>query len=99
MVQKQVVVLYLCMGSVVENWGVCVCSGVFSVCLLMLKGPCECAHAGQCESQLVLPSAFESEGGLVPESNFIKCAAYFWQKAIGSFKSSLAGHRWRSTER
>lgn len=47
-----------------ENWGVHVCAGVFSVCLLMLKWPVECAHAGQCESQLVLPAAFESEGGL-----------------------------------
>ncbi len=49
------------------------------MCLLMLKWPCECAHAEQCESQLVLPSAFESGGGLVPESDFIKCAGYFWQ--------------------
>lgn len=55
-------IIFVCHG---ELGHACVCSGVFSVCLLMLKWLFECAHAGQCESQLVLPSAFESEGGLV----------------------------------
>jgi len=49
------------------SWGIgaCVCAGVFSACLLMLKWLFESAHAGECESQLVLPAAFESEGGFV----------------------------------